>query len=410
MNQKRNLTIDNGNPNNLTTKQFWSISSIWLILIVWYAIAGYFSHRPNFFSFRIAATYYDAASRFLHGLNLYANVTTNSGFVYFPQSSLLLSPLALLPIPIYAIVFRIISVLVFTAGLFKFSRLLSANNTRSTYLVMVITSVLTAQAAVFAGQLHLIITGLMIMGLCCICEKKWWLGAFIFVLSVALKPTSLIIALLVFALYPKLSIKMLVFLLAFFLLPYLFHSPTYTTNQYINYFHTTQVLFKHDGTNPQEWATLFGSLAFLTHYKVSATTQFVTRITLALATFFTTLLCKRNLSEKQTVFFIFSLGMSYLMLFNSRTENNDYIMLIPAISLTFAHAIFSKNSFKLIMHAVLLFGLMGNWMLCKAITPHNNVWLCPILILCYAIFVLHQIIIKAPKTMPTGADEALANS
>ena len=110
-----------------------------------------------------------------------------------------------------------------------------------------------------------------------------------------------------------------------------------------------------------------------------------------------------------TLMIIFALGMVYLMLFNSRTENNDYIMVAPAIAFTCMLAWDQKYYGVVVFHLCVMLALILNWSLCKVLTPHHSLWLSPLVVTCYGIYITAQLIAKTgiyinKKSILTNAD------
>ena len=51
----------------------------------------------------------------------------------------------------------------------------------------------------------------------------------------------------------------------------------------------------------------------------------------------------------QYIAFVFFIGMGYLMLFNSRTENTDYMMISPALGYFLSLFIFERKWFGVVI-------------------------------------------------------------
>lgn len=360
-------------------------SLLWIPLILWYFISLFTTHSNTPYHM-VDSIYYNAAASWMNGSPLYNG--TGGGFVYLPSMAAFFAPLALIPIKYFVVLFRLLSIAVLATGLYAFSNSVEASNKHKTYFYMTLCCVIIAQAALFEGQMHLIITGLMLLGYAAICRQQWWRAAFYLALSLALKPTSIVLFLLALAIYPRLSLKLILTTAAMLLIIFLMQSPSYVLHQYQAFTNTLSVMSRHDGQNPTEWATFFGALAFYTKHLVYGTHQFVIRIIVAIGVFILSVLAQWKLKTRRALPVIFALGMSYLMLFNSRTENNDYIMLAPALGYTLSQAAINKKSWQIGLHFLILGLLAANWTLSHAISPGNNLWLSPTVTVVYALYLL----------------------
>ncbi|MCX7124635.1 MAG: hypothetical protein NTU49_02545, partial [Gammaproteobacteria bacterium] len=80
----------------------------------------------------------------------------------------------------------------------------------------------------------------------------------------------------------------------------------------------------------------------------------------------------------------------YLMLFNSRTENTDYVMIAPVIGYSLALAVNYKKKWEIIALSVCVCLIALNWQLSHFISPQNNVWLNPTVVLLYTVYLICQ--------------------
>lgn len=381
--------------NSLLERKFYiqkilAISLLWFIPLIWYIGTAYV--RPEHIYERVDYIYYFAAQCWMNSKALYNG--TGFGFIYFPTTPFLLAPLAFLKMPAFALLFRIFSLIIFSFGMYRFSTLKANDFSYRTYFYMTLASFLLVQATLHEGQLHLIITGLLLLGYSAIAQEKWWLSAGYLALSLALKPTAIVLYLLAMALYPKVTFRLILTTLIVFSLPFAFRDIHYVINQWLLFLYSFQTIFRFDGIHPQHWATIFSAFSFFTHSTISVFPQFALRIIYALCILMTCYLSKMRFHSHKTIFIIFALGMSYLMLFNTRTENNDYIMIMPMIGFSLAQAVEKKKNIVVIGLWMLIILAAFNWLLCRLITPHNNLWLNPTLISLYTLYILHQIFVQ----------------
>jgi len=371
-------------PNAKT--RFW-ISALWFFPLIWYSLQAYFfthaGHAVYFYN-DVSNVYQSAGQHWFQGLPLYNG--SGFGFVYFPTSAAIMAAFSWLPVPVFAFAFRIISILSMLFGLQRFSLMFKPEFSSKVYFFTSLVAVILCQACMREGQMHMLITGLVLLGLAALAEEQWYCAAFYLALAVALKPTAIVFALLAFALFPRLSWRLILVAALMFGATFLLQHPSYVWQQYVACVHSYQSTFKYDGTNPGHWATLFGALAFYFDYSMSGAWVFSLRLLFALLTLGICYRIGKRFGSQQLVCAIFILGMAYLMLFNSRTENNDYVMMAPALGLTLAYAVMAKQRAQLVFHVVLLGLLVMNWNLCRLLMVQNNIWLSPSLICLYAIY------------------------
>lgn len=371
-------------------------SLLWLPLLIWYLIAFHLNHNDSFYT-SVDSVYYHAAQHWLSGAALYDG--TGFGFVYLPTMAAFFSPLSLLPLKTFMVIFRVVSILIFAAGLHALCRF-AAPKLNQAYFIVTLCCVALAQSGFFEGQMHMIITGLIMLGFVAIGRQNWWRAAFYLALSVALKPTAIVLFLLACAVYWRLTLKL--FLVTAFLLLIIFvmQSPSYVAQQYHSFVNSFHTAMQFDGENSTHWATFFGALTFYTQHYFVASTQFITRLLMAFVMLIFSFFAKQRLQTKDALIVIFTLGMCYLMLFNSRTENNDYIMVIPSIGFLLALAVHYKRFWQMSFYIGILLLMALNWNLAKLITPHNNLWLNPTLIGLFFIYFSKKVLVAMPGLEP----------
>ena len=374
----------------LSKSIFLKCCFLWTPILLWYFAGFFFSHSYAFFH-QVDIFYYNAGQAWLHKNALY-NGQANS-FVYLPTSAALFSPLSLLPLKLFEMVFRLLSLGVITLGIFLFVRDTAKENASRIFFYSLLATVLTSQAALFVGQLHILTTGIMLLGFSAIAREKWWQAAILLTLALALKPTSLILFLLAFALYPKqLSLRLTFCALLAFGLSFVLQSPDYVLNQYISFAHNFAAAMRHDGNNPQQWATLFGAIAFYTHHFIQGFPQFLTRVLAGLCVFALCITARIKCDKQTAIYFIVTFGMCYLMLFNSRSENNDYVMVAPLIGYALSLAILQKKQSAVCAISLGIILIAFSWNISKLITPGHNIWINPTVVLLFSFYAVYALI------------------
>jgi len=376
-------------------------SLLWLIPLIWAVTILLVSHHSGKHFSTPNATYYRAAHHFLQSKPLYRTNGTYD-FIYFPQMAILYAPFSLFPFITSAIIFRIFSVIVFAVSLFIFSRQLSPIAVLPSYRLLTLIGVLLSQGAVAIGQMHVITVGLLMIAFSLIAQEKWWQAAFFLVLSLALKPTAIVLFLLAPALYPKLRVPVIALFCGAVLFPCLLRPASYIWAQYLGCVHDLLIVFHMDVHDPKPLATLFGAILFYTEHSVPNSFQIFIRVTFALLTLVLGFLSTNYLSDKrQSAFVVFSLGIGYLILFNYGTQNNDYIMLAPVIGLSLIEGIHRKEYFNVVVLLIVLLGFIFNWSICKFLGVEDKSWLKPTLTVFYLLAITVPTIIRGVLTSRT---------
>lgn len=365
-----------------------TISLVWVLLLAWYVIAFLCSNHPGL-PYQVDSIYYRAAQHFFHEQPLY-DCKGDGCFVYFPTTAILVAPISFLPIKIADVIFRIISASILTTGMYYFCKNIGKTQLKRTFFVMTITAACIAQPAFFVGQLHMITTGLLLLGYAKIVEEKWWQSAILISLALALKPTSIVLYALAIGLFPRLTLKILVVTTFIFLLSLIARSPHYVLSQYIAYPQRFLVDMRFDANNGGHWATFFGAVAFYTHYAINGGAQFLIRMVMAVVVFILSWIAKNKMDKQDALFFIVAIAMTYLMLFNSRSESNDYVMVSPILGYFLATFIEDKKWFWASGFIVAIILITMSWTIAKWLTPHNNIWMNPSVISVFAVYLLWE--------------------
>lgn len=373
----------------IPVKSALKIMLLWSPILLWYAVVFFFPHSPAIFQ-GVDRIYDHAAVRWLHQQFLYVG-TGNGRFVYLPTMAALFSPAALLPLKSFEIVFRVTSVIAMSSGIYYFSRYIAIIDAKRAFFIMLLSTVLLSQGAFFQGQLHILTTGIMLLGYVAIVREKFWQSAAWLTLAVALKPTSLVLYLLAAGLYPqKLIARLIVCGVIAYLSSFFLQSPHYVIAQYHAFVKSFEVDMQYDATHAGHWATLFGAIAFYTHHAVKGVVQFGVRLAAAFGLWVILWRVKLKADPKTLIYFLLTAGMCYLMLFNSRTENNDYVMLAPMMGYSLFLAMRDQKIISAICLGLGIFLLAMNWDISKLMTPENNVWLSPSVVFIYFIYLLRQ--------------------
>ena len=361
-----------------------AIYCLWSILFIYILIRvsdNYF--HPN----TVSDVYYNAAKNWLNSKPLYS--LSGGGFLYFPTSAVLMLPFCIFNIPIFNIIFRLIFILLFIYGISIFSKLFN-NNTykKAAFNIISITCIPLSIANLDLGQMHYLITAILLIAIYTIYTKKYWLSSFLLAISIALKPIFLPIYLISFAIFPRLRIKIIVWTLFFLILPFLTQAPNYVLNQYILCYKNLIISANLGITDKQSWPQIFNSLYTITGLDLSSSIQLFIRSIFAILCLITSYYLYKKKNLKQSLPQIFLLSLVYIALFNPRTENNDYIIIIPFIGYYLTKTIIHKNYKSAALIFIIYILICLNFSLSNLIIHDNKIWLKPIVSALFGIYIL----------------------
>lgn len=328
----------------------------------------------------VSITLWQAGHHWLLGQPLYGN--DGRGFIYLPQSAIFCIPFAVLPFAVSEALWRVLSLSIFAAGLFSFIVNLvepsdrSAVSTHQCFFLASALSFLLAFDSARNGQIHLLITGLLMFAAVKLSQQKWFTATLLAVLAVFLKPTAVVFLLLTLGVF--FSETLFYFLICcslFLLFPLLTQSWHYVWGQYLA---SVNMLMRAANTGqPQEWAQIF-NLVSQVGWNMPPLLQNLIRIIFAVVTLRWVLWIKQRQGLRQAAIWLLMLAMNYLMLFNPRTENNDYMMLIPGLSYCLIGTLLEKKFYRTAFLTLIILGLVGSYYISNLFVGHHN-WAAPLM-------------------------------
>jgi hypothetical protein len=160
-----------------------------------------------------------------------------------------------------------------------------------------------------------------------------WRAAVYAALAVALKPLAVVLVLLLFAIYPRLSWRMALALPLVFLLPFLFQQPNYVWQQYA----AVPAMLVTRAAQRYEWQHVFVLLDTFGWHATSAQETLI-RGASAVFVLFLCWRARRHPPEIGVALYVYALATCYILLFGSGTERNTYAMMTPVLGLVAATA------------------------------------------------------------------------
>lgn len=265
---------------------------------------------------------------------------TGRNFIYLPTFAMLFSPFTALPELVREMLWRTLTIGGYLGGVYALCVKMRASYQLFPLCSLVVLPI--AWAAGLNGQVNLLIAGSMLLGLTALIDQKYIRCAAWFALSFALKPISVVLILLVGALYPRTRIPLLVGIGAALGLPYLFAEPAYVYQQYLGYWEAMRL------------ASLRGMNDYYAHWfgwwkawgwPVAAELQFLTRVICAPLTLGIVYYTQRKYPSPQREFYLFSFAMIYLMLMNPLNERNTFALFAPVLGILVSHCLLVERNF-----------------------------------------------------------------
>ena len=318
----------------------------------------------------VFATYVDAGRKWISSQPLYSYTR---GFVYSPLIAALFGAFSWFPLWLGGILWRLLTVSVFLAGIFCWLKEDSAIPKSRHWLVFLL--ILPLSLGNFNnGQVNPLITGLLMIAIVSAHRSSWTISAICLGVTAYLKIYPLSVALLLVLLYPRqLAWRLLVTMLLMGALSFLLQHPNYVFEQYQRWFGMRAVDDRRMNMNiaPRDFAMLLRAL----HINLSS------RIFLLLQLFAAVLAAGvciygriRSWSEDRLLVATFTLGTCWMLLFGPATEDATYTMIAPPIALAMARKERIPGGMRSLVfssYAVLLIGLILNAFFGLKKTPYT---------------------------------------
>ena len=333
----------------------------------------------------ILTTYHSASCRWLLSEGLYDG--TGGGFIYLPQFAAAYTPFALLPFDLGCALVRALNIGIFAIGVWRFAQLAGR---RSGNLPMWLVSVLSMAliwTSAEAGQMTLAMGAMMLLAIVDLADQRWWRAALWLTIGLALKPLIIVLVLLAAVLYPRISWRLAIGVVAIGVFPFLTQRPGYVCSQYLACVQMFDDASRRAISQSGEFAQLFWMLKSA-GIDVPDSGQTALRLLAAVLTLVLCWWAQRKVDSSRFAVLLFTLAACYLMLFNPRTERNTYSLLAPALAVFIAQAV----EHRYLKRAAFLLGLvvllLVSYPLGNLLTGGPTVWIKPLLCVVFLTFVL----------------------
>jgi len=353
----------------------------------------------------VVPAYREGALSWIAGEIIYKHLGVG-GFTYLPQAAILFIPFSLFPVVVGEVIWRFVNIGVFALGIFQFARLVRCRSGKELFPLMTLVALPLAWDCARNGQATLALTGLMLLAVVAAAEQSWWRVVLWLSLGISVKPLMIVLVLLLMAIDRPLIWRVALGMLATALVPFLTQHPTYVFEQYAACWKNFTTA-AHVGAAETGWTSPFHAIR-LAGIIVPEKLQMLIRIAAALGTLILCYLSRRRHDAVRSAVFVFSLAVTYLMLFSPRTENNTYAMLGPAIAAFLAGAFLVEQRFREgILLSCIALAILGGRTIERMLTPHAGTsWLSPLMAVCFAVYLL--VTFFADRKDRTGEDRPAA--
>ena len=343
----------------------------------------------------VTTNYRDAATEFWSQLPMYKE--GQHGWLYPPQGAVVYSPFAMVPsLAAGEVLWRVVITGVFAWSLWRLAGVSAMIAGRSASRSLIFAALTSGSMALAAGcmrngQMNLPLGALFLLAICSATEKKWWWTTLWLSVALACKPIALPVVMLMGALCPPLWWRLPLGMVGVVALPFVNPHWTYVIEQC----RAALMKMKEAG---EPGAGVFSDLSGMlqmfpvvgpgkTHPvpipDVAWTAIRAAAALVSLAVCFLSVRRCGQLGMWCVVFF----GVTYLMLFNPRTEGNSYVMFAPFVAGLCAWAILQKRIWGMIAFVAVLILLAAAHELYK--DKLESVWIRPMCAAACWLFVGH---------------------
>lgn len=264
------------------------------------------------------------------------------GYLYLPQEAMIYTPYRLLPKRLGEPLWRFTGLALLAAGLWRVARLLDPARKERLFLVATLLVIPASCASAQDGQVNLPLAGLLLLTVAELSHRRWNLATLWLLLAIMLKPIALAPTLLAAACFPPLRPRLLGGFILCLVVAYLHPSTAYVSGEYHHFW--SKFVLAGQPLVKENFSDLFG---MLWHWDIHPSPAIISGIR-ALASFVTLLLSlslMRSFRGDQVLqsFGVLLLSALYLMLFNPRTEENSYVILVGFSALLAARDFLSGN-------------------------------------------------------------------
>jgi hypothetical protein len=311
----------------------------WIVVSIWCAIVGGISLRtylrPD--SHTVYPVFITAARNWVDLADLY-DAAVRDCYRYSPLVAAVLTPFTLVPDGAGGVLWRLVNVGVFIAGLIWWARVV-LSSPRSDLSMLLLLVIPLSIGNFNNGQSNPLVIGLLLTAMAGIHDERWNLAAAGLALACLFKVYPIAVGLLLSALYPTRLAGRLVLGLALGLaIPFVLQRPDYVAQQYMGWFH--HLLNSDRGVLPVElWYRDMRLLAKACHLSIQPHVYIT--IQLVVAAVIGTICLRGKLigwRRERLLATVLGLGCCWMTVFGPTTESSTYILLAPTLACSLLEA------------------------------------------------------------------------
>ena len=361
--------------SNYLAYGLWAL--FWLILF----IQIFYANLPSL----VVQNYFDAAQAWLQAKPLYTG--HDGGFVYLPFSAMVHTVFLFLPLWLAVALYRTVLILVLLFSVWLFCRQIKKTWQVPTFFWVSLTTILLGFSTVLTGQLNVVLAAAFMITTVCLWQGRWHVCGLLLAVVFGLKPTILPWALLVLVLFPRTGMVFVAGLVCVIGAPFLFQKTGYVIGQYHLFWQNLQVMGHNSVAEIHRWSQIFNVIA-QTGWIMPYSLQRIIVVLAGLCTLGLAWLAKRKYSLDKAILLLFTLGVTYLMLFNLRNEGNDYVIIAPAYAVALCFAWQQGRKILSILFGLLAIGVLGNYYFSQLLIPGQTCWFAPFVTIIFALSAL----------------------
>jgi len=330
----------------------------------------------------VVPNYRFASTHWWMGQSMYPGGT--HGFLYVPQFAVLFSLIDWIRPPVLGeIVWRGLGFGMFAWALWKVGNLFSHPQGRlginaPTFTFLVLLSVPASLASLNNGQTNLPLSAVLVFLCLALREERWNLGAALLTIALILKPISVAPWLLVFAVFSRIRIPLLVGLLVMSFVGFVHPSLSYAWGQWVEFLAKLTHSYTPENLRVSDMFGMLEKMGFPNPLALNSLTRMVAA---GLALFFVAWKYRRGGSINGSWGLWVATALIWTV-FNPRAETNSYVLISPLLA--FAAVSYwtevKGERWKGAILAIACIGLMCDGM-GKQIYLATDVWFKPLIVL-----------------------------
>ncbi len=306
-------------------------------------------------------------------------------FVYLTSGPLIFTPFAALGRPLDDLTWRICSVALFLWGTFRLVRLVRPSDAGLALATILLMMLPCAGVDVQRGQAAVAMAGWVFLGAADAAEQRWGKAALWLCLALALKPLALVPLLLFAAAFPPLRLPLVGGVAVVLVVPFLHPDPHYVATQEVAMVRTLTHAADLGVTRFNDIAMMFDRFGL----DLPVSVWLAVRAVAGAAALALTIVVARRVPARTGALIVLAISMTYLMLFNPRTELGNYMGLAAVIGVFMVHDGMHWRARAGFGAMILAMGTQayGEW-----IYRPTDVWLKPLLGIVFAVWLVGGIL------------------